>query len=262
MNINDEIKIPLSVAEHLENNEFYAENIGRSDSSVLIFSDRVMKIEKTAELSDNEHEMLLWMEGKLPAPRVIAFDRENGSNYLLMTKQNGKMACDCSLSEEEVSRILAKGLKMLWQTDISSCPNHRTILSQLDEAKKKLTDGSLEGSFPNHKEFSDFETLWSYLFKIAPQDDFVFSHGDYCLPNVFLDENGVCGFLDLGRAGISDRYEDIYMCLWSMRYNFVTLGNMEESRFTDCEALFFEELGIEKDLGKLRFFELLDEFWI
>lgn len=262
MNINDEIRIPLSVAEHLKNKEFYTEDIGRSDSSVLIFPDCVLKIEKTSELSDNEHEMLLWMDGKLPAPRVIAFDRENGSNYLLMTKQNGKMACDCGLSEEEVSRLLAKGLKMLWQTDISFCPNRRTILSQLDEAKKKLTDGSLEGSFPNHKEFSDFETLWSYLFKIAPQDDFVFSHGDYCLPNVFLSDDGISGFLDLGRAGVSDRYEDIYMCLWSMRYNFVTLGNMEESRFTDCEAIFFEELGIEKDLGKLRFFELLDEFWI
>ena len=52
------------------------------------------------------------------------------------------------------------------------------------------------------------------------------------------------------------------MCLWSMRYNFVTLGTMEESRFIDCENIFFEELGIEKDTEKLRFFELLDEFWI
>ena len=256
------IEIPFSITRHLKNEDFHADNIGRSDSSVLVFSDRVLKIEKTSELSDNEREMLLWMEGKLPAPRVIAFDRENGNNYLLMTKQNGKMACDCGLPEETVSRLLAKGLKMLWQTDISSCPNRRTILSQLDEAKKKLTDGSLEGTFPNHKEISDFEALWSELFKIAPQDDLVFSHGDYCLPNVFLSDDDVCGFLDLGRAGVSDRYEDIYMCLWSMRYNFVTLGNMEESRFTDCEAIFFEELGIEKDLEKLRFFELLDEFWI
>ena len=262
MKINSELHLPHSVAVHLENRDFYEEDIGRSDSSVLIFHDRVLKIEKTSELSDNEHEMLLWMDGKLPSPRVIAFDRKNGSNYLLMTKQNGKMACDCGLSEEEVSRLLAKGLKMLWQTDISSCPNRRTILSQLDEAKKKLTDGSLNGVLPQHKEFSDFESLFSYLSQHAPQDDFVFSHGDYCLPNVFLSDDGISGFLDLGRAGISDRYEDIYMCLWSMRYNFVTLGNMEESRFTDCEAIFFEELGIEKNLEKLRFFELLDEFWI
>ena len=262
MKQQNKIVFPEKIAERIGNASYYAEDIGRSDSSVLIFSDFVLKIEKTSELSDNEHEMLLWMEGKLPAPRVMAFDRKNGINYLLMTKQDGKMACDCDLSEEEVSRLLAKGLKMLWRTDISSCPNCRTIQTQLDEAKKKIKEGVLESTVPQHKEFSDFETLWNYLSQHAPQDDFVFSHGDYCLPNIFLSNGGVCGFIDLGRAGISDRYEDIYMCLWSMRYNFVTLGNMKESHFADCETIFFEELGIEKDLEKLRFFELLDEFWI
>ena len=237
MKSTSEITFPESIAKHLKNQNFHADEIGRSDSSVLVFPDCVLKIEKTSELSDTEHEMLLWLDGKLPVPRVIAFERENGFNYLLMTKQHGQMACDCGLSEEEVSRLLA-------------------------EAEQKIKDGSLRGLTPVHKKFSDFESLFAYLSQNIPQEDSVFSHGDYCLPNVFLDENGVCGFLDLGRAGISDRYEDIYMCLWSMRYNFVTLGNMEESRFSRCEDIFFEELGIEKDLEKLRFFELLDEFWI
>ena len=255
-----EIRIPLSVAELLGDEEYCADEIGRSDSTVLMFSDRVLKIEKTSALSDGEHEMLLWMDGKIPAPRVLAFERENGFNYLLMTRQNGKMACDCGLSEEDVSRMLAEGLQMLWRTDISSCPKRRTVHTQLDEAKKRMENGELNGVQP--KAFSDFETLLSYLYAIAPQDDFVFSHGDYCLPNVFLSEEGVCGFVDLGRAGVSDRYEDIYMCLWSMRYNFVTLGDMEESRFSECERIFFEALGMERDGEKLRFYELLDEFWI
>ena len=262
MKANNEITFPQSIAERLGNETFRTDDIGRSDSSVLVFSDCVLKIEKTSELSDTEHEMLLWMDGKLPAPRVIAFERENGFNYLLMTKQHGKMACNCGLSEEEVSRLLAKGLKMLWETKISDCPKKRTLLSMLAETEQKIKDGSLQGLTPVHKEFSDFESVFAYLSQNIPQEDPVFSHGDYCLPNVFLDENGVCSFLDLGRAGISDRYEDIYMCLWSMRYNFVTLGNMEESRFSRCENIFFEELGIEKDLKKLYFFELLDEFWI
>ncbi|MBE6665624.1 MAG: aminoglycoside 3'-phosphotransferase [Ruminococcaceae bacterium] len=254
--------IPSSVARHLKNEDFHTDDIGRSDSSVLVFSDRVLKMEKTSELSDSEHEMLLWLDGKLPVPRVIAFERENGFNYLLMTRQSGNMACEHGLPEEEVSRLLAKGLKMLWQTDISDCPKKRTISSMLTEAEQKIKDGSLQNLFPSHTEFPDFESLFSYLSQNIPQDDFVFSHGDYCLPNVFLDDDGVCGFLDLGRAGISDRYEDIYMCLWSMRYNFVTLGTMEEARFSKCETVFFEELGIEKDLKKLFFFELLAEFWI
>ena len=262
MKWNGEIGIPLSVAEHLENGEYCADDIGRSDSTVLMFSDRVLKMEKTSALSDGEHEMLLWLDGKLPAPRVIAFERENGFNYLLMTKLSGKMACDCGFSEETVSRMLAKGLQMLWKTDISSCPKRRSIRAELDEAKRRIENGELNGIQPKDEGFADFESLLSYLFGCAPKDDLVFSHGDYCLPNVFLSRNGVCGFLDLGRAGVSDRYEDIYMCLWSMRYNFVTLGGMEESRFSECERIFFETLGVEKDQKKLRFYELLDEFWI
>ena len=257
-----EIRIPLSVAEQLKDEECCADEIGRSDSTVLMFSDRVLKIEKTSALSDGEHEMLLWMDGRLPAPRALAFERENGFNYLLMTRQDGKMACDCDFSEEDVSRMLAEGLQMLWRADISSCPKRRTIRAQLEESKKRMENGELNGVQPKNKAFSDFETLLSHLFEIAPQDDFVFSHGDYCLPNVFLSEKGVCGFVDLGRAGVSDRYEDIYMCLWSMRYNFVTLGGMSESRFSECERIFFETLGVEKDMAKLRFYELLDEFWI
>ena len=196
--------LPESVAAHLGDGDCYADGIGRSDSSVLVYSDRVLKIEKTSALSDGEYAMLLWLEGKLPAPRVIAFERENGFNYLLMTKLSGRMACDCGYSEETVSRLLAEGLKMLWKTDISDCPRRFGLENRLAEAKGRLTDGSLRGRKPADGAFPDFETLYTYLEAHKPMEEPVFSHGDYCLPNVFLSEEGVCGFLDLGRAGVSD----------------------------------------------------------
>lgn len=260
MNDQNKMNFPEKIVKYLKNESYYADDIGRSDSSVLVFSDCVLKIEKTSELSDGEHEMLLWLDGKLPAPRVIAFERENGFNYLLMTKLDGKMACNCDFSEEEVSRMLAEGLRWLWKTDISDCPKRYDWERKLAEAETKLKNGSFQGLVPQHKEFSDFESLLAYLSEHKPKEEFVFSHGDYCLPNVFLSQEGVCGFLDLGRAGSADIYEDIYMCLWSMRYNFVTLGGMEESRFVKCKEIFFRTLDIAEDFEKLRLYALMDEF--
>ncbi|MBQ3489698.1 MAG: aminoglycoside 3'-phosphotransferase [Clostridia bacterium] len=254
-------EFPKTIAENV-NGTYRTEDIGRSGSEVLIFSDRVLKIEKTSAFSDREHVILFWLDGKLPAPRVIAFEQENECNYLLMTRQNGKMACDCGLPEETVSRLLAEGLQMLWKTDISDCPVRFDMKILLMEAKKQIENGSLEGLTPQNGEFPDFEILYRYLSENIPEEEFVFSHGDYCLPNVFVSEKEVCGFLDLGSAGISDRYRDIHMCLWSMRYNFVTLGGMKEERFARCREIFFETLGIKENEEKLRYFSLLDEFFV
>ena len=254
--------IPSTVAERIGDEPFQTDDIGRSDSAVLLFSDKVLKIEKTSDMSDNEYEILRFLEGKLRAPRVLGFARENGFNYLLMSRLEGDMACRTDRTPEEVSEALARGIRLLRGTDISGCPRTRSFSDTLAETKKRMDDGALRGLSPQAKEFENFECLYDYLAAHVPDESPVFSHGDYCLPNVFLSEEGVCGFVDLGRAGVSDRYEDIYMCLWSMRYNFVTLGDMEESRFSECERIFFEALGMERDGEKLRFYELLDEFWI
>ena len=47
---------------------------------------------------------------------------------------------------------------------------------------------------------------WSFrlddlLRKRHDEEDLVFTHGDYCLPNVIIDGEEVAGFVDWGRAG-------------------------------------------------------------
>ncbi len=44
-------------------------------------------------------------------------------------------------------------------------------------------------------------------------------HGDYCLPNVLLDGDSF-HYLDVGEAGVGDRYVDTVAAIWSLRHNY------------------------------------------
>lgn len=52
------------------------------------------------------------------------------------------------------------------------------------------------------------------------QDTFI--HGDFCLPNVMLDNWKFSSFIDVGLAGVGDRHIDIYWLLWSLNHNLGT----------------------------------------
>ena len=57
-------------------------------------------------------------------------------------------------------------------------------------------------------------------------------HGDYCLPNIILNNWKFSGFIDLGRGGIGDRHIDVLWGIWTLKYN---LGTAQFSdRFIDA----------------------------
>ena len=47
-------------------------------------------------------------------------------------------------------------------------------------------------------------------------------HGDFCFPNIMMDQWKFSKFIDVGLAGAGDRHIDIYWLLWSLQYNLKT----------------------------------------
>lgn len=84
------------------------------------------------------------------------------------------------------------------------------------------------------------------------EQELVFTHGDYYLPNILLQGKRISGFIDLDRAGIADRYNDLAIASRSIAYN---LG-------ADYEQCFFLAYGIENvDEEKIEYYRMMDELF-
>ncbi|MBR6085002.1 MAG: tRNA (guanosine(37)-N1)-methyltransferase TrmD [Spirochaetales bacterium] len=156
------------------------ENIGRSDARVLIFDGMILKIQKEGKQSEREEEALKWLEGKLPVPRILACEHRDGRSYILMEKAKGRMLCD---------PVILNNRNRLTKTAAAALK----MLWAVDICDCPFAEGDIKGK--------------------------VLCHGDLCLPNVFADNKGITGFIDLGSCHIGERKEDLEMCLWSLEAN-------------------------------------------
>ncbi len=138
--------LPERIRAMVENRPFVVDTIGGSDSQVICFDDCVLKIEAANEVSNNERRMMAWLEGRLPTPRMLAFEAENGVNYLLMTKAPGTMACDRSYLEnpKQLLELFADGLDQVSRVDVSDCPSDQTLTTRLRHAEARLLAGQCE----------------------------------------------------------------------------------------------------------------------
>ena len=262
------LTLPKSISKKIEGKNLTLDTLGASDSSVYIFDESVLKIEKTGDNANREAEALQWLCGKLPVPQVLAFAQENGSNYLLMSKMHGTMACDVFADDavDIAVSALADGLKRLWSIDISDCPLDSRLPKRLAQAKYNIENGlvdtdDFEPNTLGENGFTDLDALYDFLKTYQPPEDLVFTHGDYCLPNIFTENGKTVGFIDLGKAGIADRWQDIALCVRSLQYNLCDLCALPYDVFFKAKNRLYSLLHMEEDAEKLRYYILLDELF-
>lgn len=262
-----EFFIPESIKTLILDKNGTYDEIGMSSSTVITYDDCVLKIEDYRDIQDETVKMMRWLDCKIPVPKVIAYEVADGKSYLLMSRIEGKMSCDEYYLEhpKELLAILSEGLKMLWQVDISNCPRCRDINAELKEAKYRVENGLVDVDDVEPTTFGEdgFENpvhLLKWLEDNRPAYEPVLSHGDYCLPNIFLKNGKVSGFIDLGDTGVGDKWRDIALCYRSLKHNFD--GTYGGKVYPDFDPdMLFDALGIEKNEEKLRYYILLDELF-
>lgn len=259
--------IPDSIKEYTKDRSYTLDEVGMSGAQILQFEDMVLKIEPSGEEAEHEVQMMSWMKGRLPVPDILCHEKKDEMSYLLMSRVPGEMACSDKYyrEPEELVRLLAEGLKMLWQVDVRDCPFINNTQNKLCLAEKQVRNGlcdmeNIEPGTYGENGFKGPEELLQWLTTHQPEEELVFSHGDFCLPNVFFDSGKVSGFIDLGNCGIADKYQDIALCYRSLKHNLN--GKYGRKVITDIKAeRLFEELELEPDWEKIRYFILMDELF-
>ena len=262
-----QLHVPPKIKSLIGDKPFAVDDIGMSGNQVLIFEDMVLKIEETSASVQNQVEMMRWLEGKIPVPQVLAHKVENEKSYLLMSRMGGEMSCDTYYLEHPqiLLEALACGLKMLWEVDVRDCPRIRDLDAVLEEARVRVKSHlvDMEDAEPEtfgEGGFENSEQLLEWLENHCPSFEPVLSHGDFCLPNIFLENGNVKGFIDLGKTGVGDKWNDIALCYRSLKHNFDGTygGNVYEDFSPD---MLFEKLGINPDWDKIKYYLLLDELF-
>ena len=210
----------------------------------------------------DEADRLRWMRDQdILVPAVIDSGRVGDTEFLLLEEIPGTVASDARWSASLPGTVaaLGAGLARLHGTSFAGCPFDQRIARQLDAARQNIATGRVrEDDFDKSRRGRSAADLFGELLSSVPSDeDLVFTHGDFCLPNIVLDRGGsgdvrIAGFIDCGRAGIADRHQDLALAVRSIAYNW---GN-------EWVAPFLQAYGLPHPREeKLHFFTLLDEFF-
>ena len=262
-------ELPNIIREYVGNQKYEINNIGMSESEVRIYDKYVLKIQPESVETDNEYSIVNWLNHCIPIPSIPVYYKQGGRAYTLMTKIDGDMLCakENLANPEMMIKIVTTGLKMLWKIDVNECPY---ITSRLDERLKVAEYNVVNGLVDVHnvepetfgsEGFKNPKELLEWLKCNRPEEDIVLTHGDFCLPNIFVKDGSISGFIDLGKMGPADRWQDIAIAIRSLEHNF-------NGKYTDGKKIYdfkpqmlIDELGIAWDEKKYRYYILLDELF-
>lgn len=175
---------PKEIQDFIGKNIIKEISIGRSGDSVYeIFgiNNYILKISSNIKMLENEKNIYQWLHinNKLPVPEVLCWYKNKFFGYLITKKIRGKMACD----------------------------------NYFLKRPKKLAEFLVEAiEMMSNVDISNFPFCIN-------KDNFVFSHGDLCLPNIIIRNNKIVGFVDMGDAAIRDKEYDVATSLRSYEYN-------------------------------------------
>ena len=192
---------------------------------------------KSAPKGSLEHEAIMtrYFHGKGLSANVLAYISTT-KDWLLTEKIHGD---DCIAAKyleqpERLCDILAERLVLLHSMDYTDCPvQNFTELHIAKAAHNKCMDTYDKSEFPDSFGYASAEEAWAVVEARGHllQTDTLL-HGDYCLPNVILNDWKFAGFIDLDNAGVGDRHVDVFWCTWSLFFNLHT--HKYRDRFIDA----------------------------
>lgn len=202
----------------------------------------------------NEYLNLVNLKGVLNVPNVVFYYKKD-IEIIITTQMDGIMSCEDECLEDKDATLdaLCFAIKQIQDVKLTKVLfdkfNVYTLDSELKKVYSKYEAGEIS-TLPDiavFNRFKNIEQVIEYFKSYKPQSELYFSHGDVSMPNVFMSEGKFVGFIDVGSAGIRQKWQDIADAYISVRRNF-------ESQEIADEFLF--RLGIN-DKTDVEYYEML-----
>ncbi|MDE6749490.1 MAG: aminoglycoside 3'-phosphotransferase [Lachnospiraceae bacterium] len=184
---------------------------------------------------EKEFKMTEYFYSKGLGAEVLSYISDN-RDWLLTRAVIGE---DCVhekylMEPKRLCDTIAYELRKLHETDYSDCPIPDRTAEYLAVAEKNYCTGNYD-KLPCPDSFSYRSAKEAYDVLTAEKgalQNKVLLHGDYCLPNIVLNNWNLSGFIDVGNGGVGDRHIDIFWGIWSLWFNLKT--DKYQERFLDA----------------------------
>lgn len=240
------------------NYEWTKINIGCSDTKVYQLSNNqenlFLKVGKPGSLT-NEYNNLKKVKKYLRVPKIV-FYYNNDIEILVTSAMDGKMSCDNEFIDtfpNETINVLCEAIKTIQSIKVDKNLknefNTYSIDEEINNIKRKIYLGEIN-NIPDKKMFDKFSNLTElvlYLENNKPKGRYYLSHGDVSMPNVFIVDKKLSGFIDVGNVGIRQKWYDIADLYVSIRRNFKNQEIADD---------FLKKLGV-KDKRPVEYYEML-----
>jgi len=228
--------VPTIMSTALEGYHWARDNVGASGSAVYRLHgkptapDLFLKqgLDAIADEVTDEMERLRWLADHIPVPAIVHVVRTPSEAWLLMTAMPGKTAYQVLEANAdtgvEIVDALARFLRQLHAVPVDACPFNSAHAFRLTRAQARMEVGLIAtDDFDEEREGWTAEEVWEAMNALLPlEPDPVVTHGDFSLDNILIHEGKVVGCIDVGRAGIADRYQDLAV-LWNCLGEFSPL---------------------------------------
>jgi kanamycin kinase len=161
---------------------------------------------------EGEAIRLTWAKRWVPVPTVLEQGADSCGTWLATAAMPGRSAVDPRwVDRPEVAAAgIGRGLRLLHDAlPVEQCPFDWTVERRLSAAGGRAADEQA------------FAVAAARLGQPPSIDRLVVCHGDACVPNTLLHDDGsFAAHVDLGSLGLADRWADLAVAAWSTEWNY------------------------------------------
>lgn len=253
---------PEVVTRFIKRATLVADEVGESPCPVYSFTQGddqfFLKISPSIYASTTfsvlrEARVLEWVGSYLNVPDLLLVAESHEAEFMITRRVPGEPLYQRIDTQQPVVSLFQEALRQLRAVPADSCPFDSGTAFRLQELAYLIRNGLHAekydlGQWPGLHTPQD---LLAYLQATKPAEELTFAHGDLGDSNVFVTAADELYYIDLGRAGLADRWMDVA---------FIH-RNLREEVSEAVAADFLNTLGETDKPDKRAFFEQLDELF-